>query len=706
MAVVGRLRVGCAFVLGASSYYFLTEVELLGWVAPPSVARRRGRCHYRFDEAFSFLSLKVGDYLVHVGHGICRFKDLVLLDQLGEVGEVMSLEFGRKAILHLRVQDVHLLSRYVSFGKRKPKLSNLGGRAWAYRRAGARRSSMDLAAQLLSTEAARQMERGFAFRAFPEWERQLADGFSWALTADQQEALEVIFRDMALDRPMDRLLCGDVGFGKTEVALRASFRAVLNHRQVAILVPTTVLCQQHFHTFSERLEVLGVEVGFLSSFASGEERQEVLRALEAGRLDLVVGTHALLSEKVHFARLGLLIIDEEHRFGVGDKETLKKLSSQVDLLSMSATPIPRTLQMALSKAKCLSYLQSAPPNRQGVETCLARWDGALIGQAIERELERKGQVFYLHNRVEGLQARQGRLKKLVAAARVGVVHGKMPRARLAKVMADFIARKIDVLLCTTLIESGIDIPNCNTLIIEDATRLGLSQIHQLRGRVGRSHHKAWCYLLLPPKSSISQRARERLSALERLHQPGSGLAIAMEDLKARGAGNLLGKRQSGHVTAIGFDLYCQLLRQSVDTLRGHKERYLSAQVVVEGPQTPLGPRLPKSYMPQINVRLEYYRQLALANNPARLESLKAELADRFGAPNKAVLALLESHYLRLEAGKKSLRFVQIAPRCLKAKRASGTWVKTKGLFPALTGSSILERLKEARNFLKTLPENP
>lgn len=703
------------------------------------LARKRRRLPERraVEDALDFAELVEGDYLVHLSHGICRFRGLQSLELDGRSQEVISLEFADEVTLHLKLPDSHLLSRYVGLTKAAPKLARLGSATWGKARAAAERATLDLAADLLRIQAERDSRPGLqcgpdqpmltAFeRAFPHNE-----------TPDQLRAIAETKADLEKPHPMDRLLCGDVGFGKTEVALRACLKVALEGRQAAVLVPTTVLCQQHFNTFKERFADTPVVVEMLSRFRTPKQRKEILQQLQAGQIDVLVGTHSLIAPSVKFRELGLLVIDEEHRFGVRQKEKIKRLRSQVDVLAMSATPIPRSLYAALTGVRDLSVIETPPRDRRPIETIVKSYEPELIKKAISYELERGGQVFYLHNRVQTIEATAARLQEMLPEARLAVGHGQMEEKDLERVMTDFVAGRYDVLVCTTIIETGLDIPNCNTLIIEGADRFGLSQLYQLRGRVGRFNRQAYAYLLLHRHAQLLDIARERLGAIRQYNQLGAGFRIAMRDLELRGAGNLLGPQQSGHIAGVGFELYCQLLQQSISRLKGDPEAALIRATVrldflFEGEDEEEAPAatpkahfnerfaaladdgstapptqtilaaLPPDYLGEPRLRIDLYRRLARANREAEVEQMAQELADRFGPLPEAAQALLMLHRIRVAAEQAGLVLVETQGQRLKCQRAEGrktSWVQVGKRFPRLHRREPLPKLQEILGFV-------
>ncbi len=689
------------------------------------------------DQLLDFSELVEGDFVVHLSHGIALYRGLTKLETRDGVREVISLEFDDKVTLHVPLQESHLISRYVGLTKTKPQLGRVGSGRWEKARQAAERSTLDLASDLLAIQAKREAQPGHAFAEDNVWMKEFEAAFPFTETRDQAKAIVELKADMERTRPMDRLVCGDVGFGKTEVAIRGAFKAVMGGKQVAILVPTTVLAQQHLNTFRERMAGYPVAVEMVSRFRTRKEQNQILAALTEGKIDILIGTHRLVQEDVKFKDLGLVIIDEEQRFGVKHKEVFKRWRAHVDMLSMSATPIPRTLYLALTGARDLSTIETAPSNRLPIQTIVKSYDEKILVEAIQHEVRRGGQVFYLHNRVMTIDLVASRLRELLPTLSIGVGHGKMGEGELEHVMTDFVAGKYNVLVCTTIIESGLDIPNCNTIIIEGADRFGLSQLYQLRGRVGRFKHQAYAYLLLHRHARVLDIARQRLSAIRQHNQLGAGFKIAMRDLELRGAGNLLGAEQSGHIVGVGFELYCQLLRQSVARLKGEKQASLvRASVkldfvfVGEGVDVPkaeatdsfsalkqaelgegeinkIQARLPSAYIGETRLRIDFYRRLAMAESPAQVKQIESELRDRFGKFGEEVRALLLVTEIRTRAEQKGILSVETAGNRLKCLRNTGRhddFIQLSSRFPRLTAPTPLARLKEVIIFLQNLPD--
>jgi transcription-repair coupling factor (superfamily II helicase) len=689
------------------------------------------------DQLLDFSELVEGDFVVHLQHGIAQYRGLTKLETADGIREVISLEFDDKVTLHVPLQESHLISRYVGLSKARPQLGRVGSGRWEKARQAAERATLDLAAELLAIQAKREAQPGHAFAEDNAWQREFEAAFPFTETPDQLKAIVAVKADMERTRPMDRLVCGDVGFGKTEVAIRAAFKAVMGGRQVAVLVPTTVLAQQHLNSFRERMAGYPVAIEMLSRFRTRKEQEGILAALAEGKIDVLIGTHRLVQTDVKFHDLGLVVIDEEQRFGVKHKEVFKRWRAHVDMLAMSATPIPRTLYLALTGARDLSTIETAPTNRLPIQTIVKSYDEKLVVEAVRHEIRRGGQVFYLHNRVMSIDLVAARLRELLPGVSVGVGHGKMGADGLERMMTDFVAGKYQVLVCTTIIESGLDIPNCNTLIIEGADRFGLSQLYQLRGRVGRFKHQAYAYLLLHRHARVLDIARQRLTAIRQHNQLGAGFRIAMRDLELRGAGNLLGAEQSGHIVGIGFELYCQLLRQSVARLKGEKHAaHVRASVKLdfvfvgeggdaEAPRAEvtgsfsalrqaeriageierIQARLPSSYIAETRLRIDFYRRLALAESPKQVKDLEQELRDRFGRFGEPVRALLLVTEIRVRAEQKRILSVETDGNRLKCLRNSGRrddFIQLSSRFPRLTAPTPLARLKEIITFLHNL----
>ncbi len=589
-----------------------------------------------------FAELKPGDFVVHVDHGIGQFEGLRQIESGGHHGEFMLLKYADAARLYVPLERMDLVQNYRVLEGTHPPLDKLGGTAWNSRKTRARKSVEDMADRLLALYAQRKTAPGFAFSPDGNFQREFEDAFEFEETTDQITAISDIKRDMERGEPMDRLLCGDVGYGKTEVAMRAAFKAVMDNKQVAILAPTTVLTFQHFETFKQRFAAFPARIEMLSRFRSPAEQKKILADLEAGKVDVVIGTHRLLSKDVKFADLGLLIVDEEQRFGVAHKERLKEMRKNVDALALSATPIPRTLHMSLVGLRDMSVIETPPRDRLAIQTVVAPFQEELVQRAIETELAREGQVFFIHNRVESIYSLGAMVAKLVPKARVVVAHGQMGEKQLESVMLKFIRDEADVLVATTIVENGLDIPRANTILINRADRLGLAELYQLRGRVGRSSQRAYAYLLVPPEGTLSDIARKRLSAMKEFSELGAGFRVAALDLELRGAGNMLGRQQHGHIEAIGFDMYCQMLERAVSKLKGEEAAPELRTTLNLG----FDVRIPQDYIPSENLRLRTYKRISSIATEEDKQDVRKELQDRFGAPPSSVENLLEYAVLK------------------------------------------------------------
>ena len=630
-------ELGRGFVLEWARLALVAESDITG--RRSGAARRRMQARRR--EISGPLDLGEGDLIVHEVHGIGRYVGMVERDLLGVHREYLMLEYAKGDRLYVPSDQIDLVSKYI--GGEAPKISRLGSSDWAKTKSRVRRKAREIAQELVALYAKRLNARGVAFGPDTPWQRELEDSFAYEETPDQVRSIDEVKDDMERPIPMDRLVCGDVGYGKTEIAVRAAFKAVANGKQVAVLVPTTILAQQHHSTFMERFRHWPVRVEMLSRFLSASEARKVLDDLAAGRVDVVIGTHKLLQANVKFSDLGLVIVDEEQRFGVEQKEKLKSLRTNVDFLTLTATPIPRTLEMAMSGIRDMSIVDTPPENRHPVMTYVGEIEDGVIVSAIRRELLRDGQVFYVHHRVDTIEREARRIQDLVPEARVGVAHGQMDERTLENAMLEFGEKKTNVLVCTTIIESGLDIPTVNTLIVGRADLLGLAQMYQLRGRVGRAHERAYAYLFFPPERALTENAGERLKTIVSNTGLGSGFRIAMRDLEIRGAGNLLGAEQHGHISEVGFDLYVKLVASAVDEAKGTPWRE-ETEVRID---LPLQAFIPKSYIQDENLRLEAYRRVASARDPEALEVVRAELTDRYGPPLPApVEALFELARLR------------------------------------------------------------
>jgi transcription-repair coupling factor (superfamily II helicase) len=654
--VVGRVRAGfrlvdaCIAVVGDHELFHREEAR--------TVLPRRQLEARAID---SFLDLHEGDLVVHVSHGIARYRGMQVVDKNGQTEEHLILEFREGTRVYVPASKIELVQKYVGGAHTDPELSKLGGVGWQRKKDKVAAAVLDLASDMVDLQALREAQPGMAFPPDSEWQAEFEAAFPYEETPDQLTSLVEIKRDMQRARPMDRLICGDVGYGKTELAIRAAFKAIDNGKQVAVLVPTTVLAEQHYRTFSERLAEYPFVVESISRFRSAAEQKRILQRLSQGGVDIIIGTHRLVSADVQFKDLGLVIIDEEQRFGVEHKERLKRLRQTVDVLTMTATPIPRTLHLSLLGIRDISNLETPPRDRLAIETRIARFDPQLIRHAMLRELNREGQIYFVHNRVQNIHEIADRMQQIVPEARIAIGHGQMNEHELESAMVRFVHREVDVLVATTIIESGLDIPNANTIFINQADNYGLADLHQLRGRVGRYKHRAYAYLLLDGEKSVTPNAARRLKAIEEFTELGAGFKIAMRDLEIRGAGNILGTQQSGHIAAVGYELYCQLLENAVRRLKNQPLR-THLEVTVELPWHAF---LPRDYVPGQKLRIEVYRRLGRVRRLDRLEDFKGELRDRFGPLPETAEWLLRLGELRLLAARWQIATVHLDGKGVK-----------------------------------------
>jgi transcription-repair coupling factor (superfamily II helicase) len=723
------------FVFPDGQLVVLSGAELFGrYTAHGRRRLQRAERLSRNRAQIDFSELNEGDLVVHLEHGVGRFLGLVKLPAMegrapaspaslelrppdrngGAEQEALALEFANDSRLYVPLEQAFLVSRYVGVGKKSPPLSSLADAKWARAKKNAVASIFDYAGKMLAVQAERETQLGHAFGPDTKWQSEFEHSFPFRETPDQLTAISATKHDMELPRSMDRLICGDVGFGKTEVAIRAAFKAVMEGKQVAILAPTTVLAQQHFETFRQRMLDYPVRIEMLSRFRSQAEQRKVLELLRDGGVDIVIGTHRLISGDVIFKDLGLVVIDEEQRFGVLHKEKFKELFKLVDVLTLSATPIPRTLYLSLVGVKDMSTIETPPLNRLPVETIVCGYDERIIRDAINRELERQGQVYFLHNRVQSIEKTRDRIAELCPQARVEFGHGQMSADELESVMARFVAGKIDVLVCTTIIESGLDIPNANTIIIDRADRFGLADLYQLRGRVGRAEHKAYAYLLLPREMMTVGAARKRINAIKQYSSLGAGFRIAMRDLEIRGAGSILGTAQSGHIVAVGFDLYCQLLKQAVAQLKGEKTiarvevevRFdfvatNEAEFVQLGPEARVPAFIPTNYVNDATLRIQAYRHLAQITTREQLDRLRKDWRDRFGKFPVAVDNLLLLTEIKLSAAKAGVTRVEVREGKLMLTRR-GDFILVGGKFPRISTSRIDRQLAEVLELIRKI----
>jgi transcription-repair coupling factor (superfamily II helicase) len=672
-----------------------TDRDVFGWAKAPRRPVRRRRAEPFMAE------VEPGDFVVHVEHGIARYLGLRRLSQEETEKEYLELEYSGGDRLYIPTYQVDRLSRYIGAGEAQPPLTRLGGTEWRDAKARARKAVEEIADELLELYITRTMAEGHAYPEDDVWQRELEAAFPYEETDDQLRTIAEVKADMERPRPMDRLIAGDVGYGKTEVALRAAFKAVMNGKQVAVLVPTTVLAQQHYETFRRRLATFPLTVEMLSRFRTEREQDQVLAGLKKGEVDIVVGTHRLVQSDVEFKDLGLVVIDEEQRFGVRHKEALKQLRREVDVLTMTATPIPRTMNMALTGLRNLSTIDTPPEDRLAVWTYVAQWDENLVQRAIRRELSRGGQVFLVHDRVRGIELVQRRVERLVPEAVVAVGHGQLPEGRLSAVMEQFAGGEVDVLICTTIIESGLDIPNANTIIVNHADHFGLAQLYQLRGRVGRGTVRAYAYLLFSPGQGLNETARQRLRAIMEASELGSGLQIAMRDLEIRGAGDILGRRQHGHISAVGFDLYTRLLAQAVaDRREAMGEEEQPDQERIQAFLRPLQPglqlnlplqaELPESYIPDAALRLALYRRLGTLSSLDEIDDFQQELTDRFGDVPEEAAGLLYQSRVKVVAEQLGVTIIgQEGPQFYA--RLDVSWLRSVDVGQWLSGAARLGR---------------
>ena len=708
--LLGSLNRG--FVFPEGKLAVLCDAEIFGRYQAPSARRlalrrsrlRGGRLPIDFSE------IAEGDLVVHVEHGIARYRGIQKFRQNDSEQEVVVLEFENDARLYVPFEQAYLVSRYIGIGKRFPPLSALGDSRWGRAKKAAETAVFDYAAKLLKIQAERSLRTSYVHPPDTQWQREFEASFLYKETDDQLKAIQEAKADMESNRPMDRLVCGDVGFGKTEVAIRAAFKAVINGKQVAMLVPTTVLAQQHFNTFRQRMSDYPIRVAMISRFLSQREQRETVRGLKDGSIDIVIGTHRLITGDIVFKNLGLVVIDEEQRFGVRHKERFKEQFKLVDVLTLSATPIPRTLYLSLVGAKDMSIIETPPPNRLPVETIVCPYDERIIRDAIQRELRRKGQVYFLHNRVNSIERVRDRILTLCPGARVAIGHGQMDEQELEEVMEKFVSGKTDVLVSTTIIESGLDIPNANTIIIDRADRFGLADLYQLRGRVGRAQHKAYAYLFLPREMMTVGAARRRINAIKQYSGLGAGFRIAMRDLEIRGAGNILGTAQSGHIINIGFDLYCQLLQEAVEQLQGKRSRVgtevaLRLDFVATNEAEYLSTKggfepafIPSDFISQPQSRIQAYKKLAEATSKEALEKLARDWTDRFGPIPDPVRNLLLLNEIKLLARKLKVASLEVRSSKVMLIRG-GDYLLIGDRFPRLTSESSQNNLQSLLTLL-------
>ncbi len=716
-----------SFIRKEHKYLLITEADLYGYAAKTAHARKKGKAAAvrKGERVAEWSDIQPGELVVHADHGIGKYMGVMEIEMAGRKQEMLLLEYAEGARIYLPTGQTHLLTRYVGMGNASPALHSLKGKRWQNDRLSAEAAIEDLAARLLETQAARALKKGRACRADTHLQREFENSFPYMETADQLSAIQAVKADLESALPADRLICGDAGYGKTEVAMRAAFKMVMEGRQVAVLVPTTILAQQHFDTFTERMAAFPVCVEMLSRFRTKAEQNATIARLRENRVNIVIGTHRLVSKDVQFADLGLVVIDEEQRFGVRAKEHLKQLRKEVDVLTLSATPIPRTLYMGLTGARDMSTITTPPQERQPVETIVLEEHDDIIQGAIEHELARDGQVFYLHNRVQTIHKIAQKIEGLVPEARVEYAHGQMSENQLSDIMHRFVRGLFDVLVCTTIVENGVDIPNCNTILVDRADRFGLADLYQLRGRVGRARRKAYAFLLIPPHGVLTDDARQRIEALKKYTGHGTGFRIAMRDLEIRGAGNLLGAQQSGHIAAIGFDLYCQLLKRSVARLQGKKvpplidasvdldflERSprageaggtpaIHSRTAGAPPAQENGAYIPYSYVDDENLRVQLYGRIASLATETEVRELKKEFADRFGKLPPAMRNLFEIARIRIAAAHADVKTIRVNEGRILLIR-NGEPIMPDGRYPRQSALTAASRLKEILQLIKS-----
>ncbi len=700
--IVYKGRLFSGFALEQDSLIFYTDTEIFGERTIP----RQRRYFNAGQPIVSIQELTEGDYVVHISHGIGIYRGMTRLTVDGAEREFLQIDYAGGDKIFVPTDQLDRVQKYIGTEGKTPEINRLGTNTWAKTTEKARERAQEIAKDLLELYARRAAVKGYAYSPDTIWQKELEDSFPYQETPDQKKTIEEVKRDLESDRPMDRLVCGDVGFGKTEVAIRAAFKVVQDGKQVAVLVPTTVLAQQHYETFTERMSAFPVRIAMLSRFKTPAEQKEIIRGLRDGSIQIVIGTHRLLSRDVQFQDLGLLVIDEEQRFGVVHKEKIKKMRANVDVLTLTATPIPRTLQMALSGIRDLSLINNPPEGRRPILTYCVEYNDELVRRAILRELDRGGQVYFVFNRVERIEWMAERLRKLVPQARIETAHGQMAERDLEQVMWDFYHKAFDVLVCTTIIENGLDIPNVNTILIYDADRLGLAQLYQLRGRVGRSNRQAYCYLLYHPRKILTEGAQKRLQAIRDFAQLGSGLKVAIRDLELRGAGNLLGKEQSGHAEAVGFELYCQMIESALKELRGLEEE----EILLPPVEAAVSAYIPSEYIPDEGTRIAFYKRLAQVKSWDQLQDLRVEMEDRFGSPPEPVYNILALLRIRLTAREVELKSISADQRRVRfflekpLTREEMQKLKQKQPLWSITAERV-EILIEGQPILRAIAEN-
>lgn len=682
------------FVIDSLNTIIISHHELFGQYT----LRRRPRLAQAGAPVDTLADLQAGDYVVHASYGIGKFLGIKTIQEKGGTSEYLTIEYADGAKIQVSVRNIALVQKFIGTSPKRPKLSKVGSKKWQKRKEKVARSIQDLAGELLEVQAQRQAKGGIAFGPDSSWQAEFEESFPYQETPDQTTAAEQIKTDMQEPVAMDRLLCGDVGYGKTELAMRAAFKAVENGKQAAVLVPTTVLCVQHGRTFTERFADFPICIEVLNRFKTTKQVRDIISRTKRGRVDVLIGTHRLLSNDVGFKDLGLLIIDEEQRFGVEHKEKLKRLRINVDVLTMTATPIPRTLHLSLLGLRDISSLTTPPLDRRSIVTTVTAYNEELIKKAILLELNRQGQVFFLHNRVRTIEKKAWEIQKLVGDAKVAIAHGQMAKSELEKAMIDFVLGETDVLVCTTIIESGLDIPNANTIFINDADRFGLAELHQLRGRVGRYKHRAYAYMLLPTSRPITPAAAKRLKAIEDYSHLGAGFRIALRDLEIRGAGNILGAEQSGHIQLVGYQMYCDLLADAVRKLKNEPAEAEPTAVIDLGFAT----YIPKSYIPSDRYRMDIYRKIAVTKTTEDLKQIESELADVYGPVPDDVELLLELAGLRIKASKQDIKSIVASGRDLIFSFTKDSNMQADSLFAKVKGTM---RIADPKTVYLRLPQS-
>ncbi|MDR3233836.1 MAG: transcription-repair coupling factor [Planctomycetaceae bacterium] len=648
--IKGHIAEGFSLSNKNQKIYFLSASELL----------HRGNAHRPKKRLLSqvidsFTDLIPGDFVVHTAHGIARFRGIETLTKGQQEEEHLHLEFADSRVLYVPISKIGFVQKYVAGNRCRPKLAKIGGQLWLRQKKSVQAAVFDLAEEMIHLQARREAQPGTAFPPDSEWQKEFEAAFPFQETNDQLLAIEAVKQDMEMPRPMDRLICGDVGFGKTEVAIRAAFKAVYSGYQAAVLVPTTILADQHCRTFSERMRNFPITVAAMSRFQTKQEQKQIVDDLASGKVDILIGTHRIVSRDIQFRHLGLVVIDEEQRFGVAHKEKLKLLRDSVDVLTMTATPIPRTLHFSLLGIREISNLEMPPENRLAVKTKVFRWNDDVIHDAVTREINRGGQIYFVHNRVYDIKETAQRLQRIVPECRIGIGHAQMSDIELENVMRDFINHQFDMLVSTTIVESGLDIPNANTMFIDEADRYGLADLHQLRGRVGRADVQAYCYMLLAQSQSINSTAMKRLRAIEEYAHLGSGFHLAMRDLEIRGTGNILGTQQSGHIAAVGYEMYCQFLEIAVRTLKQLPPKAV-IEVEIDLPGAAL---IPMDYVADQRVKIDFYRRLMRTATLEECDDLRSEMADRFGTLPHEVERLWEHSRIRVSARSYRIRTIKL-----------------------------------------------